>query len=155
MLRLSRRVAQQGLMISGRDEVGADGVGTLPVLRSRASASPWLVAISDVYYMKPMLLPHEGQIHQPSGCFTVRITRVRSTRGCGWPMAVGTARALARGYAPSRKHQTAVRPTLALAHERSHDTHSRFEWFRKNRRPRARIYMYVWRGPRPGRPRYK
>ena len=47
--------------------------------------------ISDVYYIKPMLLPHEG-----------------------WPMAVGNCSRL-RGSAPSRKNRTAVRPTLALA----------------------------------------
>ena len=50
--------------------------------------------ISDVYYIKPMLLPHEG-----------------------WPMAVGNCSRL-RGSAPSRKNRTAVRPTLALAHLR-------------------------------------
>ena len=53
--------------------------------------------ISDVYYIKSMLLPHEG-----------------------WPMAVGNCSRL-RGSAPSRKNRTAVRPTLALAYAGAHD----------------------------------
>ena len=53
-----------------------------PTVVVRKNGRP--LPISDVYYIKPMLLPHEG-----------------------WPMAVGNC-SRPRGSAPSRKNRTAV-----------------------------------------------